>query len=75
MSDIVVDGNGRFLWYKYASSKVLLPLVCMAAWVYLIAAGHLTTLEDKIYIGAGLLLFGGILPAADVVKAFAKKGE
>ena len=75
MSDEVTDGNGKFLWYKYASTKVLLPLAGMAIWSVLIGAGHLVSLEDKALVGAGLLLFCGLLTASDAVQLLAGRGK
>lgn len=73
MSGDVTDGNGKFVWYKYASTKVLLPAFGMSLWVGLIYSGKIKSLEELGMVGAGLLLFCGLLTAADAISLLGRK--
>jgi len=79
MSGDVTDEKGKFLWYRYFSSKVMLPFFCMVAFCILIGLGHLPALEDKQWIGGILLAFGGLLPVGEAIQAgliaIGKKGS
>ena len=68
MSDEVTDGNGKFVWYKYASTKVLLPAFGMVLWTALIYADKLGEMEKMFGVGLGLLGFCGLLTVSDAVK-------
>jgi hypothetical protein len=57
----------EFQWWKYFSAKVMIPLIAMLSWVALIAYDKLQGNYEIFGVGAGLLMFGGILPAKDVL--------
>ena len=73
MSDEVTDGNGKFLWYKYLSSKVMLPVYGISVWAALIYLDKLDSLEKMFGVGLGLLLFCGLLTASDAVQLIGRR--
>jgi hypothetical protein len=75
VSNEVTDENGKFLWYKYASTKVLLPAFGMVLWGLLIYLDKLDSLEKMFGVGLGLLLFCGLLTASDAVQLLGRKKE
>ena len=67
--------ENEFVWYKYFSAKVLMPLISMLLWAFLIYQGKLVGDKMVFGVGGGLLMFCGVLSAQSVLEAFMKRSN